>query len=189
MLSKLKRIPSLSCGLQLVLMFFFFTFSNQTFAQNKATSLNAKKGIAILIKGTSFQFKSVEEKENTFVFTTINKTKVEIAKSNLTQIDIQNGNFAEKYSFTASAVTAAFAIALIYNTRPFRDSVHPFLYSTTYIITPTIVAGIIGAIIGATNQKYKTVYNASSLGRNIPKFQLNTTMPNLIPSLTLSYSF
>ena len=84
------------------LFFFLFILSSATYSQIEDFSLLSKKGKVFPLNGEEVKFKSFEEKENTFIFTTSNKAKVEIPKSNIVKIHVPNKGFA--YSSTGAKV-------------------------------------------------------------------------------------
>jgi hypothetical protein len=164
--------------------------SNASFVQKKTTFLKARKGIAFTNSGNKIRFKKVRETENSFIFTTMNKTDVEIDKFKITKIDRRNGTKGFRYAISSIGVTTLIVIHSYYMDEYLTGG------GTTYegeIATApvllSILTGTLGGIIGLTQKRYKTIYTSPSFGNYEPKLKLKTTAPNAIPSLTLSYTF
>lgn len=176
---------------RIVLSFFFLTiFLNFSIAQIEDFSLISQKGIAYSINGAKVRFTYVEKKENTFVFTTTNRTNVEIAKSNIAQIDLQKGNYAGKYAIGGALISSATLTSLYLLSTNSQESELGDGFAIILVASFSgALGGIIGAFTGFFKKKTTTIYNAPSHGYISPKLQLKTTTPNSIPSLTISYSF
>ncbi len=164
---------------------------NTSFSQNDSGFLSEKKGIAFFNDGTPFPFKSVKEKENTFIFKISNKETVELNKNEIAQIEKQNGNHALKYGLI-SAGTSGLVVFSIYairgksssNSSSFEGAGIPLAISAI-----GIVGGVIGALVGLTQKKYQTIYHTPTFGKIPPTLKLKTTSPSSIPSIGISYTF
>ncbi|MFK8006609.1 MAG: hypothetical protein AB8H03_09570 [Saprospiraceae bacterium] len=150
------------------------------------------EGFAYTSTGAEINFISIEEKENSILFTTTNKTIIEIPKSNLNQIDLKKGNYAKSAALITFGITAVSVTTFILISDPPGNSTFTYspLIAGVLIITPSLATGLIAGIIGYTVKRSKTIYRRNdSFGYYNSKFKLKTTSPNAIPSLTLSYSF
>lgn len=177
---------------QLNLFFIIFLLGvslNTSFSQNDSGFLSKKKGVAFFNDGTPFPFKSVKEKENTFIFKISNKETVEFNKNEIAQIEKQNGNHAFKYGLI-SAGTSGLVVFSIYairgasNSSSFEGEEIPLAISSI-----GIVVGVIGALVGLTQKKYKTIYHTPTFGKIPSTLKLKTTSPNSISSIGISYTF
>lgn len=192
MTSQLKQIGILSFSIHLIGLLFFLTFSNTTYAQSKTTFIKASSGIAFTNSGKKIRFRNVKETENSFVFTTPNRTKVELEKFKITQIDKRNGTKGLRYAAAAIGVTT-----LIVVNSSYIDEFYSLDFISFYggdevaiiSIVFSIITGTIAGLIGLTQRRYKTIYTSPTFGRYEPKLNLKASSPNSIPSLTLSYSF
>jgi len=170
----------------------FITFSNIAYSQNDASFLKLKKGIAFTDSGSKIRFKSVQETENSFIFMTTNRTEIEIEKFRIAQIDKQKGNYAAKYALGGTGIGFLGMSTILFVSIANSDS--EFNMGDGAFIgiiagSTGLFFGIFGGLIGFFEKRHKTVYQTSSIGNHTPMLKLKTTLPNAIPSLTLSYSF
>lgn len=187
---QLRQILPSSFCLQLICFLLFMMSSNTSFAQKKNNFLKARKGIAFTNSGNKIRFKKVRETENSFIFTTMNKTDVELDKFKIAKIDRRNGTKGFRYAISSIGVTTLIVIHTYYLDEYLTGG------GTTYeveiaiaSVLLSIVTGTVGGLIGLTQKRYKTIYTSPTFGNYKPKLKLKTTVPNAIPSLTLSYTF
>lgn len=169
----------------------FLTFSFDSTAQINQEFVTIKKGKAYLNSGREFKFKKVTETESSFIFLTMNKTEVELDKTKITRIDKRNGNKGLRYALISLGSTY-----LLVNTLAYIDGFNsenpfpPFEEEALYLsVAFSIFTVPLGGLIGLTQKKYKTVYSSSLIGNYEPHLELKTTLPNAVPSITLSYTF
>lgn len=190
MFPQVKRITSLFFYFQLVFFLFFLIFSNSTLAQNGTIFIRADKGIAYTDTGVKIRFKKMRETENSFSFITSNKTKIE--KDKIAQIEKRNGTRGLQYTMTAIGGSCLLVIhssyvRSFYSLGRFRSTYEgELLFVSIFLST---ITGTVAGLIGLSKKRYKTIYTAPSFGINEPHLKLKTTLPNAIPSLTLSYTF
>ncbi len=192
MIKNLKLIGSLSFWIHLIGFLFFITFSNPILAQNGTIFIRANKGIAYTNSGKKIRFKKMRETENSFSFITTNKTKIELEKNKIAQIDRRNGTKGFRYAATAIGVTTLVVIHSSYLSGYYSLGSNRSSYEGELLIASvffSIITGTISGCIGLAQKRYKTIYTSPALGNYEPKLSLKTTVPNSIPSLTLSYTF
>ena len=190
MIKNLKLIGSLSSWIHVISLLVFLTFSNVIYAQSKTTFIKARKGIAFTNSGKKIKFRFVKETENSFVLTTMNKTEVELEKFKIAQIDRRNGTKGMQYALSAIGGTTIIVMHTYYlngfYTRGRSTYEGEILLASVFL---SVITGTVGGLIGLSEKKYKTIYTSPTFGNYKSKLNLKTTSPNLIPSLTLSYTF
>lgn len=190
MTPKIQHLNKLACLFYLTCFLFFLTSFTTTYAQSKTSFLHAKKGIAITITGKKVKFRKVRETENSFIFTTINKTEVEIEKFKIAQIDKQRGTKGFRFARNTIGLTSLFVVHAYYLDEYYTGG-GPSYEGEVAILTIFLstITGTIGGLIGLTQKRYKTIYTSPTFGNYEPKLNFKTTSPNAVPSLTLSYTF
>lgn len=148
------------------------------FSQEQVTAV--QKGRILTADGKKIYFRSLTIGENSHQYRSSSNTLQQISADNTVRIEKQTGNEALKWGLITGLVGLAGSTL---GALQAQNDVNSWGYKTTTInVAPiiagvTVVSGIIGAVVGATKKKYKTVYTN-------PKFKTG-----LIQHLNLDLAF
>ncbi|MFK7772369.1 MAG: hypothetical protein AB8F94_09520 [Saprospiraceae bacterium] len=169
----------------LILFATLLFFPNPLNAQDQGKLVTLKKGKIFTTDGNLIGFQMLRQTDEKFFYQNIKGEFIGISKSDVTLIQKQNSSYAFRYGLTsgASAIFGYFIGSAVSNRQLSQKT------KRNGLILSSICGTLFGVIYGSTKKKYSTVYQSPNLGKKVGHLKLDSTTPNAIPSLTLSYTF